>query len=76
MSRNTKETHKKLSDKNTAHFPILNLEVSPNQTNTIGPGSGILEPSISEKKSCAPVQLKINLKSESSNQLLELPKLD
>ena len=76
MSRNTKETYKKLSDKNTADFPILNLEASPNQTNTIGPGSGILEPSISEKKSCAPVQLKINLKSESSNQLLELPKLD
>ena len=60
----------KLSDKNTADFPNLNLEASPKPTNTFEPGSEVLEPSISEKKP------EINLKSESLSQLLEQPTLD
>ena len=36
------------------------LEASPNSTIADGPRSGILEPSISKKKTCTPVQARIN----------------
>ena len=55
-----KDTHKKISDKNTVNNkPDFSFEVSPNPTSTSGPGPGILERSMSEKKISALVQPKI-----------------
>ena len=64
-SGNYKEQNKKMSDMNTENSQCsirtdFVLEASPNSTIADGPRSRILEPSISEKKTCTPVQARIN----------------